>query len=191
VRFIASTNRDPQKAVAAGLLREDLYYRISAFRIDLPTLRERRGDIPVLVRHFAELLHQRGLRAISQVDEAALRALSTYSWPGNVRELRNAIDFALTVGNGSVLSRDDLPPHVLRGAEPMGTSEPVASQQSTPVAAHPGDDTEGQLPTMEQSERELIVRALAVTGGNKLQAARRLGISRHRLYDSLRRFQLE
>ncbi len=195
-RLIASTNRDPQKAVAAGLLREDLYYRISAFRIDLPTLRERRGDIALLVHHFAELFAGRGLRAISTIDDSALRALSTYSWPGNVRELRNAIDFALTVGTGSVLTRLDLPPHVLRGAEPDVDSEPEASsagdREQAPVARPSVPvSVADAIPTLEESERELIRRALTVTGGNKLQAARRLGISRHRLYDSLRRFGLE
>jgi DNA-binding NtrC family response regulator len=192
VRFIASTNRDPQKAVAAGLLREDLYYRISAFRVDLPPLRERRDDLPLLVLHFAELLHARGLRAISGIDPSALRALSTYSWPGNVRELRNAIDFALTIGTGSTLRREDLPPHVLRGADPSAVSEP--SSTVSPPAASPEPESASSseiIPTMEESERELIRRALAATGGNKLQAARMLGISRHRLYDSLRRFGLE
>ncbi|MBP8196750.1 MAG: sigma-54-dependent Fis family transcriptional regulator [Deltaproteobacteria bacterium] len=186
VRFIASTNRDPQKAVAAGLLREDLYYRICAFRLDLPTLRERRSDIPLLVMHFAELLHQRGLRAISSIDGAALRALSTYPWPGNVRELRNAIDFALTVGQGAVLRRDDLPPHVLRGAAPVADEPP--SPASTPTPVSPDGSA---IPTMEEAERELIRRALQSTSGNKLQAARLLGISRHRLYDSMRRFGLD
>ncbi|HNF96244.1 MAG TPA: sigma-54 dependent transcriptional regulator [Pseudomonadota bacterium] len=195
VRFIASTNRDPQKAVAAGLLREDLYYRISAFRVDLPPLRERRGDIPLLVRHFAELLHKRGLRAIEQFDAAALRALQTYTWPGNVRELRNAIDFALTVGSGPALLRDDLPPHVLRGAAPPLPGDAPASgdSPSSAEASVPASDKDsaGAVPTMEEAERELIQRALSATGGNKLQAARMLGISRHRLYDSLRRFRIE
>ena len=198
-RLIASTNRDPQKAVAAGLLREDLYYRISAFRIDLPTLRERRGDIPLLVHHFAELFAARGLRAISTLDGPALRALSTYNWPGNVRELRNAIDFALTVGAGAVLTRSDLPPHVLRGAEPDVDSEldppatgvPEQAPVTRPSSSASPTSAADSIPTLEESERELIQRALRVTGGNKLQAARRLGISRHRLYDSLRRFGLE
>ncbi len=199
VRFIASTNRDPQKAVAAGLLREDLYYRISAFRIDLPSLRERRGDIPLLVRHFAELLHQRGLRGLQHIDSAALRALQTYTWPGNVRELRNAIDFALTVGTGATLGRDDLPPHVLRGAAPALPSDAVpastAATSDDTAASSTGQATgtsaDEPVPTMEEAERELIRRALLATGGNKLQAARMLGISRHRLYDSLRRFQID
>jgi len=189
VRFVASTNRDPQKAVAAGLLREDLYYRISAFRVELPPLRERREDIALLVLHFAELLHARGLRAIASIEPPALRALSTYSWPGNVRELRNAIDFALTIGSGSTLRREDLPPHVLRGADPSASVEsaPPSPTDSVPSEAASVSDA---IPTIEESERELIRRALAATSGNKLQAARMLGISRHRLYDSLRRYGL-
>ena len=127
--------------------------------------------------------------------EAALRALQTYTWPGNVRELRNAIDFALTVGSGPALLRDDLPPHVLRGAAPPLPGDAPASgdSPSSAEASVPASDKDsaGAVPTMEEAERELIQRALSATGGNKLQAARMLGISRHRLYDSLRRFRIE
>ena len=171
-------------------------------RADVPAkaaLRFRGADGTEVSYSFAELFAARGLRAISTLDGPALRALSTYNWPGNVRELRNAIDFALTVGTGAVLTRFDLPPHVLRGAEPDVDSEldppatgvPEQAPVTRPSSSASPTSAADSIPTLEESERELIQRALRVTGGNKLQAARRLGISRHRLYDSLRRFGLE
>jgi two-component system, NtrC family, response regulator HydG len=173
VRFVASTNRDPEKAVEAGLLRQDLYFRLAVHRIEVPPLRARSEDIADLVDHFARQLAARGLRPVEGLSDEALAVLRSYVWPGNVRELRNAVEHALTAGKGPRIARDDLPPYVLRGA------------RSLPEAAT------GAVPTMQQAEVELIRRALENTGGNKLQAARLLRISRHRLYDKLRKFGVE
>jgi transcriptional regulator with PAS, ATPase and Fis domain len=174
-RFIASTNRDPEFAVEAGLLRRDLYYRLNVHRIAVPPLRERIEDVRDLVLHFAELLASRGLRRVEGVEVDALAVLEGYAWPGNVRELRNAIEHALTAGKSKKILRENLPPHVIRGARPGAPRREVASPE---------------LKTLEESERDLIQRALEATRGNKLQAARLLRISRHRLYDRLRKYRL-
>jgi transcriptional regulator with PAS, ATPase and Fis domain len=171
VRFVASTNRDPDKAVEAGLVRRDLFYRLAVHRIDVPPLRARAEDVPLLAEHLCAVLAGLGLRRVDGLDEEAARIVEAYAWPGNVRELRNAMEHALSVGNGARIARDDLPPSVLRGAQPR-------------------DERAAAFPSVEEAERDLIVRALAATGGNKLRAAQMLRISRHRLYDRLRRFGL-
>lgn len=178
VRFVASTNRDPEKAVAAGLLREDLYYRLNVHRIDLPPLRDRVEDLPELALHFAALLAERGLRAIEVIEPEALAVLLGYAWPGNVRELRSAVEQALTIGKGSSIAHEDLPRHIVRIARP--TTVPGEPEPATPL----------RVPSLEESERELIHRALEATGGNKLQAAKLLHVSRHKLYDKLRKYAI-
>jgi len=178
VRFVASTNRDPDEAVEAGLLRNDLFYRLAVHRIAVPPLRDRVDDVPVLAAHFCAVLAGFGLRRVDRLDDDALTILQGYPWPGNVRELRNAVEHALTIGKGNRITQADLPPHVVRGARP------VTLRQAGEQAIH-------AIPSMAEAERELIVRALDATGGNKLQAARILRISRHRLYDRLRKFGLD
>jgi two-component system NtrC family response regulator len=175
VRFIASTNRDPDLAVEGGLLRSDLFYRLAVHRILLPPLRARLEDVEPLAAHFAAVLAGLGLRRVQGLEPAALAVLRSYPWPGNVRELRNAIEHALTIGAGDRITRSDLPAHVIAGARP------AAGRITQPLLP---------IPSLEEAERDLIVRALDATGGNKLQAARLLRISRHRLYDRLRKFGL-
>jgi transcriptional regulator with PAS, ATPase and Fis domain len=177
VRFVASTNRDPESAIAAGVLRGDLFYRLAVHRIELPALRERTEDVAPLAAHFCVLLAAIGLRSTEGIEGEALRTLERYPWPGNVRELRNAIEHALSIGRGDRITRSDLPPHVVRGAP------------STPAA--PKHATAADIPSFAEAERDLIARALDATGGNKLQAARLLRISRHRLYDRLRKYKIE
>lgn len=183
---VAATSRDPEKAVAAGLLRPELYALLRGQHLIVPPLRERADDVPLLVEHFTELLAHRGLRRVSVIDPEALFVLTRYPWPGNLRELRGAVEHALTVGQGDVLRRVDLPAHLLAATALLATEEASDDGRPCSRAAPPLPP----VPTMEQAERDLIVRALAATSGNKLQAARMLRISRHRLYDKLRKFQI-
>ena len=171
-RFISSTNRDPERAMESGHLRRDLWFRLGVHRIETPPLRQCKSDVAALADHFAALLASRGLRRVEGLDADALALLEGHSWPGNVRELRNAIEQSLTTGRDPRIHRRDLPPYLVRGA-----------------ASPPMDGA--QLPTFEQAERDLIRRALEEAGGNKLQAARALRISRHRLYDKLRKFGIQ
>ena len=187
VRLIASTNRNPEEAVRSGQLRQDLYYRLQASVLQLPPLRERVADIPALIEHFIKLLNSRMGRPfpVEGIAPDALEAMLEYGWPGNVRELSNAIEMAMTFGRRSLIGIEDLPPAVVRHDEPVvaevAPSEPV-DRGPTPLAP--------QFTTLEQSERELVSRALAVTGGNKSRAAKMLQISRKKLYSLANKYML-
>ncbi len=174
VRVIAATNRDIEAMVREGTFREDLYYRISVFPIDVPPLRERTGDIPLLVGHFTDRFGASAGRPVS-VHPDALRSLSGYEWPGNVRELQNVIERAvLLAGDGEIL-----PGHLL---ESIARSEPAAGSRFT----LPEDGVR-----LEELERDLIRQALERAGGNKSKAARLLGISRPTLLYRLEKHGLE
>ena len=171
VRIIASSNRDPEGAVQSRLLRADLFYRLSVSKITLPPLRERREDIPALVRYQLGRLnryHPAGQR-VRGVTPQAMALLCARTWYGNVRELFNVVEDALIANGGWV----DVEHLVLPAAE---TEIPPATARG--------------LPTFQESERTLIERALALTGGNKVRAARQLGISRKKLYAKLARYGL-
>jgi DNA-binding NtrC family response regulator len=165
-RIIAATNRNLEEALHAGTFREDLYYRINVFPIVLPPLRERREDIPELINHF--LRKYGGPKAAIEPD--ALVALMHYAWPGNVRELENVVERTVIMTGGGVITRADLPAHIVHSTAP-----------SSPVEIpHEGL-------ALEEVERHLIVRALDKAGGNKTEAARLLGVTRRRLYSMMER----
>jgi len=170
VRLVAATHRDLRQMVAEGRFREDLLYRLSVIQTQLPALRERREDIPLLVQHFLRALGERLGRRVEQASPAALEVLGRYRWPGNVRELRNVIERALVLGDSARLELDDLPPELLHAA-PVAASSPGASVTVRPLV---------------ELEREAIAAALTATGGNKARAAALLGIDRTTLYRKLR-----
>jgi transcriptional regulator with PAS, ATPase and Fis domain len=182
VRFIASSNRDPEQALEQGALRSDLFYRINVHRIAMPPLRERLSDVGLLAMHCARLLGSRGLRQLEGLDESAQAVLERYRWPGNVRELRSVVEYALSTGTSPRLELSDLPGYLLQATQRGAATEVVSS-------APPADAS--SVPTMQQAEIALILRALEITGGNKLRAAQLLRISRHRLYDQLRKHGFE
>jgi transcriptional regulator with PAS, ATPase and Fis domain len=180
VRIIASTNRDPEAAIRSGQLRRDLYYRLQVNVIELPPLRDRRDDIPHLVRHFIKLYGDINARraAVTGIDEAALDALMNNEWQGNVRELANAIESACTFGRATTIGLADLP----RSISTAPRNLMVAARVSERPAC---------LQTFADVERELIQRALASTAGNKVRAARMLKISRKKLYAKIDKYGLE
>ena len=174
VRIVASSNRDPEAAVHSRLLRADLYYRLAVSKIMLPPLRERREDIPALVEYQVGRLdtyHPHGGPLAGGVTPEAMRLLLAQSWLGNVRQLFNILEDAFTTGSGRIDVGDLAFPSTEAEVAPPG------------VAA--------LLPTFQETERTLIERALVVTGGNKLRAARQLGISRKKLYAKLARYGLD
>ena len=183
VRLIASTNRDPEEAVRAGNLRQDLYYRLQAGVLSIPPLRERADDIPLLVEHFIELFNEKlqPRVPVRGVEEDAIAALTSYSWPGNVRELSNTIEGAFTFGRSPMIRAQDLPAGV------AGSHAGPASRNVDTRAA------EAELPvgTFAEAERELIVRALKSTAGNKVAAAALLRISRKKLYAKIEKYGLQ
>jgi PAS domain S-box-containing protein len=155
VRVISATNRDLKREVEKGNFRADLYYRLNVVPLELPPLRERRDDIPLLVEHFLKMAGKRG-RKIVPFAPAALALMRQYPWPGNVRELQNAIHFGLARCDGVLVGPQDLPPELRRGAPPRGPA--------------------GKL------DFETVQAALGQCGGNKAKAARLLGVGRATLY---------
>jgi DNA-binding NtrC family response regulator len=174
VRVIAATNSELSKMVAEGTFREDLYYRLHVIPIQLPPLRERREDIPVLVKHFLEKFAP---GTAMQVEQGAMRALMAYQWPGNVRQLENAIERAVALGAGRrEITVTDLPTEVQTTPE---TTE-------TPFVDFP--DSGLDLPAyLANIERDLIQRSLERTGGNRNKAAELLRIKRTTLVEKLKR----
>ncbi len=174
VRVIAATNVDPATAVQQGKLREDLYYRLNVFSLRLPTLRERKDDLPLLVQAFITEFNARNQKAIAGVDQSAMRMIEHYGWPGNVRELRNVIERATILAPGPFIEMRHLPPAL--------TDEPPVPQQPQ-LALSPGT-------TVEEAERRLIVMTLAHTRDNKTRAAEILGISLKTLHNKLNKLRL-
>jgi len=171
VRIIAATNRDLDAAIRSGTFRQDLYFRLNVVQIKLPPLRDRKSDIPILVTAFLEKLSdpQGPVRTIS---EDAIRRLIAYDWPGNVRELENAIERAVALGSGPMLHVADLPSTL---------------QCLTPERVPEKDEI---LP-LEELERRAILRTLRETGGDKLSAARMLGIGKTTLYRKLKQYHMD
>jgi DNA-binding NtrC family response regulator len=186
VRLVTATNRDLLKEVQAGNFREDLFYRLNVVPIHLPPLRERRGDIPILVEHFVGKFNERLKKQIGSVDDEALERLVAHPWPGNIRELENVLERTILFSEGPTIRARDLPPEL--SAKPEAKPEPGAP--TAEIAPRPGSLKEMVRQETERLERELIVRALDETGGNVTQAARRLKISRKSLQTKMKEFGL-
>jgi len=173
VRIIAATNRDLAARVAEKAFREDLYYRLNVFQIEVPPLRERREDIPRLAARFLEAAARANASPPRRLSPEALKALLAYRWPGNVRELRNAMEAASVVARGDVIGPQDLPPQIAAAAVAPPSPEPI------PLPAPR---------TLEEIERDAIRAALAACGGNKTRAARVLGIGLRTLHRKVREY---
>jgi DNA-binding NtrC family response regulator len=178
VRVLAATNRNPEIALKEGKLREDLYYRLNVFRLYLPPLRERLDDVPLLVEHFIREFGELNGKPLTGAESRAMRALATYHWPGNVRELRNVIERAVIVASDQQIGLDELPPFVTRGPK----AEAAASEPADELALRVGT-------TVEQAERNLILKTLEATGHNKTRAAEILGISLKTLHNKLKKYR--
>ena len=171
-RLISSTNRHPESAVKDGRLRQDLYFRINTVTIQIPPLRERRDDIPILVRAFFDRYRARHARSVEAIEPEAYRRLLAYAWPGNVRELQHALERAVLVSRTREIVVADLPEPLQQGTGEIGSS----------VA--PADVPAGSL---EEIERASIVKALESTRWNKQAAAALLGLRRPTLYSKMRK----
>ena len=169
VRLITSTKRDLQKEAAAGVFRDDLFYRLSVVPILLPPLRERRADIPLLVDHFVGRFNERLKKRMQGCEPEALEHLCAYSWPGNIRELENVTERSVLFGDGPRIKASDLPPELTATPGDEGRGAKAASLKEAVKAE------------TERVEREMIVRALEETAGNVTRAAQRLQISRKSL----------
>jgi len=181
VRLVAATNADLQKFVQDGKFREDLYYRINVVSINLPPLRERSGDIPLLMEHFLRDLMKRTGRDAQGFSRAARKALLAYHWPGNIRQLRNTIERMLVLDNDGVLDIDGLPPEIA-----------VLVKDQLP-------DADDEMPSgvdgligrpMTEVEKYYIQRALDLTDGNREEASRMLEIGERTLYRKIKEYEL-
>jgi two-component system nitrogen regulation response regulator GlnG len=186
VRVIAATNKEPETLVAQEKFREDLYYRLNVVRIHLPALRERSGDIPVLVDYF---LREARIKTVSP---AALAILEKYNWPGNVRELENAIERSVVVARGNAILPENLPDEVREPrtitVAPDDLSAAIDAAVKPLFALARKDSRFRLLPAVE---RELITRTLAETNGNQVQASKLLGITRATLRKRIEKFGIE
>jgi transcriptional regulator with GAF, ATPase, and Fis domain len=190
VRVIAASNVDLEQAVRNGRFRSDLYYRLSAFPIVIPPLRERPEDIHPLIYHFLERYKEKTKRFITGITKEAQRALVSYDWPGNVRELENAIERAVIIAAGRQIELDDLPPSI---SQLSGNGETHA-REARARAARLGERPvfEIELPaTLEEIEKQAIATTLQLTEGDKSYAARLLDIGRKTLYRKVIEFGLD
>ena len=171
VRIIAATNRDLETAIKTGAFRQDLYFRLNVVQVKLPALRERKSDIPLLVTSFLDKFSD-PQKPAQTISEDTMRRLIAYDWPGNVRELENAIERAVALGSGPILHVGDLPSNL---------------QYPTSERAPERDE----LLPLEELERRAILRTLRETSGDKLAAARILGIGKTTLYRKLKQYHME
>jgi DNA-binding NtrC family response regulator len=176
VRLIAATNRDLQQMVAKGTFRQDLFFRLDVVTITLPPLRERVGDIPLLVQHYLAEFAKENSKQIETITPDAMDLLTAYAWPGNVRELRNVLERMVVLCRADKLTVRDVPANIREGA-PSG-----ARVTLSPV--------KGGVLSIDDAERQLVVRALDLHKGNVTKAAKELGISRRTLHRKLNEYGL-
>ena len=220
VRIIAATNKDLWQAVQRKEFREDLFYRLNVVRVQLPPLRERPTDIALLVAYFINKFRLKNPTGPSQIADEAMAAIQRSSWPGNVRELENCVQRAMVLASGNTITLANLPEEISRGARSAETPRPTFSsntpataetpQAATPVASSaPAGDlskttlanaietlfhfarSDKQFKLLPAAERELIVRALAETSGNQVQAAKLLGVTRATLRKRVDKFGIQ
>jgi DNA-binding NtrC family response regulator len=173
VRLVAATNRDLKKLVNEGKFRDDLFYRLSVVAVNLPPLRERRDDIPLLVKAFLDEFNRENGKQVRELTSEALNLLLAYDWPGNVRELRNVVEQMVVLARADRLTVRDVPPQVRGGADLTKISVVRTGM------------------TVEEAERQLIMQALKETDGNRTKAAQKIGISRRTLHRKLKEYGLE
>ena len=175
VRLVAATNRDLKKMVAEGKFRDDLFYRLSVVTVNLPPLRERRDDVPLLVTAFNRQYSEENNTPVRDITQETINLLMAYDWPGNVRELRNAVEQMVVLARGERLTVRDIPAAIRSGADLTKIS-----------VVRPGVTM-----TVEEAERQLIIQALKDTEGNRTKAAEKIGMSRRTLHRKLKEYHLE
>ena len=173
VRIIAATNQELIKYIEGGRFREDLYYRLNVVGIHVPPLRERKEDIPLIAQHFLKVFAEKNRKSINGFTPQAMDRLIQHPWPGNVRELVNAVERAVVLSRSDYLDESELT--LIQRAAPLTKEAPL--QQ----------DGIAELP-LESVEKEAILKALETAGGNKSEAARKLGITRRTLHLKLKKY---
>jgi two-component system response regulator HydG/two-component system response regulator AtoC len=177
VRIVSATHRDLKRSINNGSFREDLYYRLNVLDIEVPPLRDRRADLPLLVEHFLKRFAHPGTAGPESIAPRALAALAEYSFPGNIRELEHTIQRAVVLANGKEIDLMHLPSAITGRISPARTDS--------------GSSVRPLAEAVQEFEREYLVRALRATGGRKLHAADLLGISRKSLWKKLRELGID
>jgi DNA-binding NtrC family response regulator len=172
VRIIGATNKNLERLLEEKVFREDLYYRLNVVEINLPPLRERKEDIPLLVDHCIANLNRELGKTINNVSDEALKLLMEYDWPGNVRELENLIERAMVLGKADILETENFPPQIKRRQEQLDLPRHLLGQLKLPESGI------SLIDTVEEMEKRLLQEALERTGGNKTKAAELLGVTR-------------
>jgi two-component system, NtrC family, response regulator AtoC len=178
VRLITATNKNLAELVKAGTFREDLYFRLKVVEIELPPLRERREDIPLLARSFLKEFSTENNKNVSEITQEAMDTLLQYHWPGNVRELRTAIEHAVVLARSEKITLRDLPNGIKQGQ----AGSPPPESRKAPAG--------GEL-NIKDAEKQLIIRALKENSGNRTESARKLGMSRRTLHRKIHHYKLE
>lgn len=174
-RLVSACNRDPERLVQEGRFRQDLYYRLNVIRIDLPPLRERAEDIPILIEHFIHKFSGQIQRKVEGIEPEALQALTSYHWPGNIRELEHAIQRAMLLGKEARIGLQDFPPALV-----------TRNDSVFPLA-----DAVAKSYTLRDLEREYVRRVMEAASGNKTEAAKILGVDRTTLYRKLEEYKVK
>jgi transcriptional regulator with PAS, ATPase and Fis domain len=206
VRVVAATNKDPERAVADGDLRGDLYYRLNVFNIQMPALRDHLMDVSAIAEKMIDDMNERHHCTVAGLKDSLMRRLEEYKWPGNVRELRNTIERAVILAGAGMLGEEHLPPHFgepgfapppSRGSGGVAT-EAMGSHSGGYSGAHSGEvqrylDESNSVrvevgTTVDEAERQLILKTLLATHNNKTKAAEILGISSKTLQNKLKEY---
>jgi two-component system response regulator AtoC len=180
VRFIVSTNQDLEKAIADKKFREDLYYRLNVISIDIPSLRNRKEDLPLLVCHFMNLYSMENHKKIKRVSDDTMRILMNYNWPGNVRELENIVERAVILDVDGVIESDDLP-ELLVGSAMASSDNKISGSASGATSLKDA---------LKEPEKVYILQVMKDVRWNKKKAARKLGVNRTTLYNKLKKYDL-
>ena len=215
VRLITATNKDLERMVHEGTFREDLFFRLRVVEIIMPPLRERSEDIPLLASRFLREFSRENNKNVSQLSRETLKILQEYSWPGNIRELRSCMEHAVIFCAGSTVQAQDLPPRIRTPQANTFLSVPTGYESSGSAALHtltsksptsinpigslPAPNqhlyhsSDANLPTLsvKEAERQLIEQALEESGGNRTEAALKLGISRRTLHRKLKEYNMQ
>ena len=178
VRLIFATNADLEEMVRKGEFRQDLYYRLNVISITQPPLRERIGDIPLLIEHHLRILNEQNGKSVARFEDKALQLMQSYSWPGNVRELVNVIERAVVLSKGETIHAYELPENMHDEAAGGGFSGNLVDSGSLKTA-------------MAAPERQIIIEALEANGWNRQETAKMLGINRTTLYKKMKKYDID
>ncbi len=188
IRIVAATNRNLVAEVAAGRFREDLYYRLNVIDIHMPALRERPGDIPMLVTRFLKEFSKENGGLVTGIEPAAMKLLENYAWPGNVRQLRNVVEKMVVLSEGGLLTPADVPAEIRQPRVPQPPAALLLAENAAPPSL-PAPQPVAEIPAPECSladrEKEQILATIEACHGNKSKAAQQLGISRRTLHRRL------